>query len=103
MSSTITRSKDVGAFYDRDHRVVYACFEETYESNVYPHSPSWSCIAIGHIEDVLERIFHRASSCEGGMLRSRTGNLTPEGYIGSWLDKLAAPFAIRGRGVRCTG
>ena len=89
--------------------IVYAMFEETYESNVFPQHPKWHCVGIGRLEATLKAIFDRSSSCEGGMVKTRHGAITPEGYVASWLSELANPHAMRadttvlesGEGWRC--
>ncbi len=91
MSSTITCGKRVGAF--AKGAIVYiSLWEKTYESNVHPYDPSWSCVYFGTTNGALRRIFTLASSCEGGMLVA-TGKrrIRPENYISAWLRELAAP------------
>ncbi len=97
MSSTITTAKRVGAILTNTGRIGYALFEQTYESNVSPVEPRWCCICVGYIETVLTRIFGLASHCEGGMLRSRHGRISPESYIKSWLSELQAPKRMHDR------
>jgi hypothetical protein len=74
----------------------YLLFEETFEKNVYPHRPHWSCIGVGRREDALKRIFAHAASCEGGMLQTPSGDITPEGYIGRWKKVCDQASAYRG-------
>lgn len=95
MGATVTTGRRVGAFVSSAGNTVYSLFEETYEKNVFPHTPYWSCVGIGDIKDVIRRIFAYASSCEGGMLQNRSGHLTPEGYIRSWFKELEAPREMR--------
>ncbi len=40
---------------------------------VAPHIPTWNCRAIGHFEDVLDRILRDLPSCENGMLQGLVG------------------------------
>lgn len=94
MGATVTVGKKVGAFIASNGKTGYVLFEETYEKNCYPHTPNWSCVGIGYIEDVMTRIFGMASSCEGGGLQGRGGYITPEGYISGWLGELAEPMAM---------
>lgn len=94
MGATVTVGKKVGAFIASNGKTGYVLFEETYEKNCYPHTPRWNCVGIGYIEDVMTTIFGKASSCEGGCLQGRGGYITPEGYIGGWLNKLAEPVAM---------
>lgn len=94
MGATVTTGKKAGALRAPDGRILYALFEQTYEKNCYPHTPTWSCHSFGPIEEAIERVFLCASSCEGGMLQNRNGSITPEGYIAGWLAELAAPVAM---------
>lgn len=95
MGSTVTTGRSVGAFVSPAGKTIYVLFEETYEKNCYPHTPAWSCIAIGGINAVIRTIFEYASSCEGGMLQNRSGHITPEGYIRSWFSELEAPHRMQ--------
>ena len=95
MSSTISTARRVAATRMPNGQVAYFLFEETYESNLYPHTPHWSCVGIGALEDSLRRIFGLASSCEGGCLKNPSGRMTPEGYAATWLKELANPFQLR--------
>lgn len=94
MGSTITVGRTASAFRDPAGDVVYVLWENTYESNCFPHTPSWCCVGIGKIDATITHIFAMASNCEGGMLRSRGGDLTPEGYAGTWLKALQAPHPM---------
>lgn len=94
MGATVTVGKKVAAFKAGNGKVGYVLFEETYEKNCYPHTPHWSCVSIGYLDDVMTRIFAMASSCEGGGLQGRGGYLTPEGYISGWLNEFAEPFEM---------
>lgn len=94
MSTTITTNKQAAAFRKSDGQVIYLISEQTYESNVYPHTPRWSVTAFGTRNDVLRRIFQHARSCEGGMLASRAGSIRPENYIETWKQHLAKPFEL---------
>lgn len=96
MGATVTTGKKVGAFLTEQGRIGYVLFEETFERNCHPHTPSWSCVCIGFLEDVMQRIFMSASSCEGGGLQGRGGRLTPEGYIQGWMAELANPAEMEG-------
>lgn len=94
MSSTISVGKMVGALKSTAGHTVFALFEKTYESNVFPKTPSWCCIYLGRIEGAMERIFWAASACEGGMLKGAGGWISPEGYITQWMSALASPRDI---------
>ena len=78
----------------------FILFEETYEKNVHPHDPSWDCVGLGRREDVLNIIFRHAHVCEGGLLKGRGGDITPEGYVGRWQKALQKAYAIEAREVR---
>lgn len=104
MSSTFTVGKLAAAVPIADGQAYYILFEQTYESNVSPRTPRWSCIYFGTVAGALRQIFGRASSAEGGMLRNRADNLTPESYVASWVKQLAAPVGYCTHGVQlCRG
>lgn len=94
MGATVTTNKRAGAFSRPDGRLIYVLFEETYEKNCYPHTPNWHVTAFGPRNDVLQRIFMHARSCESGMLQSRAGTIRPESYIETWKQHLAKPAEI---------
>lgn len=99
MGATITTGKRAAAFRTNAGDVRYVLYEQTYCKNTYPHTPRWECGAIGSVEQVLRYVFRGAADCEGGMLRSQSGPLTPEGYIAGWLVELAAPRRIVDREI----
>lgn len=92
MGSTVVTGKKATAFKTDQGKIVYVLFEETYESNCYPHEPHWSAIHVGTIDTALQRIFSSASACEGGSLRSRSGSIKPESYFQGWMKALKNPF-----------
>ena len=94
MGATISTAKRASAFRGQDGKIYYALFEETYEANVHPHTPYWSCTGFGDIERTIKRIFLYGASCEGGMLRVKGGRTTPSAYISAWLDELASPTEL---------
>lgn len=100
MGSTITTGRVAAGVRTRQGRTLYVLFEESYSSNVTPHTPSWCCVGLGYLPAAMQRIFGLASSCEGGMLRRRGRPLTPEGYIATWLEQLANPLTIDHTTVR---
>lgn len=94
MGATVTCQKAAAAFWSPSGTPIHVLFESTYEKNVRPHTPSWSCCHIGPIRGALRRVFGYASDCEGGMLQTPRGRTSPEAYIKRWLGHLAAPAAM---------
>lgn len=94
MGSTITNGRKAGAIRANDGRIYYALFERTYESNCYPHDPDWGCIGFGTGPDMVRRIFDMGGVTCGGMLRGPGRDLTPWGYIGSWLREMSQPHVL---------
>lgn len=91
MGSTVTTSRLVRAWRAPDGQTSYACYEASYEKNMYPHVPSWSAFS-GTMEYVVRRIFLWASACEGSMLQDPDGHIKPEVYIRRWMSRLANPI-----------
>ncbi len=92
MGATVSTGKLAAAFRDPCDAPFYLLFEETYEKNVIPHTPRWSCCAMGRIQDVMADVFRAGSACEGGALQGSGGRIiTPSGYIAGWLKELANP------------
>lgn len=91
MGATVTCNKKVGAF-SIENTIYYVLFEETYEKNVYPHTPHWCAVSLGTIDKVMKSIFLHASGCEGGGLQNRNGQIHSENYITAWLHELANPI-----------
>jgi hypothetical protein len=100
MGATVTCDKLAAAFTAPGGKTFYVLFEETFEKNVHPHRPHWSCIHLGTLESAMKRIFACAGVCEGGMLQGRGGWIRPEGYIEGWLRQLAEPVAMRDQDIR---
>lgn len=94
MGSFVSTAKKVAAFRGQAGKIGYLLFEEGYSKNTHPHTPSWNCVGIGYIEDVVQRIFKMASSCEGGSLQHRGGPVTPETYVERWFEQLAEPVQM---------
>ena len=95
MGATISCNKKIGAFVCSNGDRIYIMFEQTYESNCHPHHPNWCAMQMGSLDNVMRGIFLNASACEGGMLKRPGGYVSPESYIGDWLDALANPFVVR--------
>lgn len=100
MGATISTAKLASAFRGKDGKTYYGLFEETYEANVHPHTPRWSCVAFGDIAITLKRIFEYGSVCEGGLLRVKGGSSTPTAYIDGWLQELANPVELLDESIR---
>lgn len=94
MAATIITGKLAAATKGYDGKMYYFLYEETYEKNVYPHTPHWRCWYIGTIKGALRRIFLAAGSCESGMLRARRGDIKPENFIKDWYKELANPVGL---------
>ena len=100
MGSTITVGKHAAAFRAADGLVYYALYEKTYESNVSPKTPRWSCVHFGTLDSAIKRIFDLGSECEGGMLCGPAKRqILPENYIRAWLKLMKAPQAMLERPV----
>lgn len=99
MGSTVLTGKRAGAFQRANGEWIFVTFERTYEKNCYPHVDHWSACTIGNYADVMHRVFRHATSCEGGMLQSRSGYIRPENYIDSWRQELAKPMMLRDRQI----
>ena len=96
MGATVTTGKLAAAFRDACDVPFYLLFEETYEKNVIPHTPRWSCYAMGRIQDVMAAVFRAGAACEGGSLQGSGGRcITSEGYAAGWLKELANPVEFR--------
>lgn len=96
MGSAVSTGKLIGAFRRNDGQPCYVMFEQTYEKNCHPHTPSWSARAIGGVETMLQAFFASAASCEGGMLQGPGGRIiTPESYLAGWLKEMANPVSMR--------
>ncbi|MGP0171297.1 hypothetical protein ACSVIJ_05365 [Pseudomonas sp. NCHU5208] len=92
MGATVSTGKLAAAFRDTDGVPFYLLFEETYEKNVFPHTPRWSCYAMGRLQHVMAAVFRAGAACEGGSLQGSGGRIvTSSGYIAGWLKELANP------------
>ena len=94
MGVTISTAKLAAAFKADNGNTYYVLFEESYDKNCYPHTPTWCCISIGSLATVLQRVFGSAAACAGGGLRVRGGRSAPEQYIADWLAELANPVLM---------
>lgn len=90
MGSTVTTRQLITAF-ESSQGPRYIAWTKDYEKNVYPHTPTWSCRAIGRFEDVLDRIFRDLPSCENGMLQGPLGWITPEEHLAGWYEAFRQP------------
>lgn len=82
-----------------NNKVIYILAEESYEKNCSPHTPRWSCFAIGDYKQVMEKVFLHASAAEGGGLQNRANDLTPEGYIRGWNLAFNKPVAFSDKAI----
>jgi hypothetical protein len=94
MGSTVSTGKQAYAFVTPENKTAYVLFEESYEKNCHPHRPSWNCVTMGYLGEVMATVFRTASCCEGGILQHQSGHVLPEAYVQRWLDTLAEPLAM---------
>jgi hypothetical protein len=100
MGATVVTGKTVAAFRNpKNGEVIYLPFEQTYEKNCFPHTPSWSPRAIGNFAQVMSCVYASAAACEGGSLQVRGGNTKPETYLKSWRICFSEPFQIDDREI----
>lgn len=78
----------------------YALFEQTYESNVFPKTPTWGCRYFGTIESCMSRIIHDAAATEGGILKETSGRVSPSAYIKHWRREFLWPMSLKTTIVR---
>lgn len=93
MGATVITNKAAGVLV-HNGETIYVLFEETYEKNCYPHTPHWGAWCSGTIDSIIRFVYRCGLSCEGGMLQTRSGHLSPESYIRGWQAALATPLAI---------
>lgn len=94
MGATVSTAKLASAYKANNGQTYYVLFEQTYEKNVYPHTPHWGCVHIGGLQSTLKWIFKAASVCVGGLLVVRGGRSLPQQYIADWLNELSNPVMI---------
>jgi hypothetical protein len=99
MGATILVAKRAAAFKSGDGVTTYLLFENTYEANCYPHTPHWSCRAIGTYEQVLQAVHRSMGACEGQMLRSRSGDILPENLLKAWHREMKSPVRMPNRKI----
>jgi hypothetical protein len=95
MGATVTVGKRALALRGDNGAISYALLENLYEKNVYPHTPRWSAVAFGRIEEVMDTIFLYASGTADGLLQGRNGWIEPQAYVTGWLRALANPQPFR--------
>ncbi len=98
MSTTVLTNQSVGA-YEAEGKTNYTLWAETYEKNCYPHTPRWACVHVGDLQKTMEKIFGIASECEGGMIQSSKGRISPEAMIRRWLRELEVPVRQESAGT----
>lgn len=92
MSSTIVIDIRVHAFERDTQTTIYVVYENTYESNVYPHTPRWGCSVVGTYEQVMAWAVLSAYYCDDGGLRGPRGSITPSYYLGKLLTAMQQPL-----------
>ena len=103
MGATVVTAKTVAAFRNpKNGEVIYLLYEQSFEKNCYPHTPSWECRAIGTFEQVFKRAFGSAAACEGGSLQIRSGDTKPETYLKSWRISFSEPFQMADQEIELT-
>ncbi|MDA8120307.1 MAG: hypothetical protein M0Z85_09795, partial [Gammaproteobacteria bacterium] len=88
MGSTVTTAKHACVYQDDLGQSFYALYEQTYEKNVYPHTPRWSAVSFGPLDKTLDRIFRAASGTVSGVLQGPRGTIGPVNYVADWLQTL---------------
>lgn len=79
----------------QDARNIYVLWEETYENNCYPHTPSWCSRFVGTYAECVERIMRWAAGCAGGGLKSRNGQtVTPVAFVKKWVEAFKTPLVL---------
>jgi len=94
MSHTILTGKHVAAFKRPNGRPVYALFERTHDSNVFPQEPRWRCQALGDYVGVVTAIHNAMLLCESQSLQSRCGPILPENLLKAWYKEMAKPTTL---------
>lgn len=92
MGATVITGIRIAAIPQKGSEQLFLLFEETYEKNCYPHTPSWGCRAIGNYAAIVDAIFRNAAAYEDGILQSRGGQGTTEGFIDRCMKALIAPL-----------
>jgi hypothetical protein len=92
MSSRILTNQAVVALDDGK----YVLFGESYDSNVWPHTPYWTPLKYGTGVDIQEYACRFASEAEGGMLQIRSGWTKPEVIFNRVMRALAEPVKDSG-------
>ncbi len=94
MSSSIVTNRAATAFKSPSGETIWCLFEKVYSSNVIPRIPEWNCVCIGNTESVLQTVFQFAHYCEGGMVQTPKGRISPEDYIDRWMKALRNPIKM---------
>lgn len=94
MGYTVTTGKKVFAVAKPSSKVMYFLYEKTHESNVRPKAPTWSCIGVGHQEDVVRLVIRMSGDCDNGSLKSSSSDIKSENYIAAWMRELKNPMAM---------
>lgn len=99
MGSTYSVEK-IATVMEHEGVRYYTLFERTVESNVKPRIPRVYAVTFGTATACMETIIRRATDCEGGMLKGKTGSyITPSAYIKQWRKALSQPSLSGGDGM----
>lgn len=86
MGNTVILDQKVLSFDTKvDGQYIYFLYEQTYEKNVYPHTPNWSIRKIGNYDQCWEFITWCASHSESGGSETKSGAwISPLDVVSSW-------------------
>ncbi len=93
MSYTISSSRKVLAFKN-DGIIYYILVEKTADSSLHPRKFHWSVVYFGEYDGAIKTIFDLAANCEGGMMKTPSGDILPEKYIRSWMLAMNKPLSV---------
>jgi hypothetical protein len=100
MGATYSSASAAGAFTTKRGNQLVFMWEELCESNVHPQVPTWNLVFVGDANGAMDRVFRAAASAEGGSLRGARGrDISPEGYIGRWKEKISQPQDMNANGA----
>lgn len=91
MGATVSTDYAVGVIKGYSEP-LYVMWEQTYDKRTHPHTPRWDMVSMETKAGFIQKVFNMASSCEGGMLQGRSGEITPEAYIQRWMNAAKNPL-----------